>query len=81
MRNSWGGLVESRLLSSTRPGFVRQASGVLVGVGKGEGIRVGGRVGGAVVEGGMAVGAGCSEGEQAKDAPRRRSSAPIRFIA
>jgi hypothetical protein len=58
MRNSWGGLVESRLPSSTRPGLVRQASGVLVGVGKGEGIRVGERVGGTVAEGRMAVGAG-----------------------
>ena len=81
MRNSCGGAVESRLPSSTRPGFVRQASGVLVGGGRGEGVRVGGRVEETVGERRMGVGIGGFKGEQAENPLRSRNSIPIRFIA
>ena len=56
MRNSWAGLVESRLPSSMWPGFVRQASGVLVDVGTGEGVEVAGSVGAKVEEGRIGTG-------------------------
>ena len=81
MRNSWGGLVESRLPFSTRPGFVRHASGVLVEVGTGEDVGAVGSVGATVEDGTTRAGVSGMDGEQAKDAPRSRSSAPIRFIA
>ena len=56
MRNSCGGVVESRLLSSTCPGFVRQERGVLVGVGDGEGVIVEVKVGETVGERSAGVG-------------------------
>ena len=68
--------MESRLPSSTRPGFVRQARGVLVDVGLGEGVEVGVRVGDIVAVGGVKVGVGWL-GEQAESPPSSRSSAPI----
>lgn len=81
MRNSCGGVVESRLPSFTRPGFVRQASGVLVKVGAGEAVGVVGNVGGIVDEGSVGVEIGGLGGAHAENPPRSRSSAPIRFIA
>ena len=56
MRNSWAGLDELSDPSSMWPGFVRQASGVDVAVGTGEGraVDVGEAVGGRKV----AVGTG-----------------------
>ena len=81
MRNSCGGLVESRLPASTRPGFVRQASGVIVNVGTGEGISVGigVRVSGIGVC--VAVGRGGFEGEQAVMVVRSANSIEIAFVA
>ena len=58
MRNSCGGLVDSRLPSSTRPGLLRQARGVTVKVGKGEGVKGGGRVGEIVAGGSVLAGVG-----------------------
>ncbi len=69
MRNSCGGLEEGRVTTSTRPGCVRQASGVDVVVGAGEGVNVGGggcvAVDGSAVDVGVAVGWFNSKGEQA----------------
>ena len=81
MRNFWGGFVESKLPSSRYPGFVRQASGVMVGGGRGEGVSVAGRVGRKVAEGRMGAVVAGFDGEQAENPPRSRSSIPIRFIA
>ena len=81
MRNSCGGVVESSLLSSTRPGFVRQASGVPVEVGTGETVGVAGSVGGMVAEANVGVAVGGLSGEHAENPPRSRSSDAITFIA
>jgi|GEM_PF-5009220 len=80
MRNSCGGVVEFRLPSSTRPGFVRQASGVTVDVGTDEAIGITGSVGDVVGEGISGVEIDGADGEHAADPPRSRSSVPIRFI-
>lgn len=80
MRNSCGGVVESRLPSSTRPGFVRHASGVLVEVGTSEAVGVAGSVGDVVGEGSSGLEIDGVDGEHAANPPRSRSSAPIRFI-
>ena len=79
MRNSCGGLVESRLPASTRPGFVRQASGVIVKVGTGEGISVGIGIGVSGI--GVEVGRGGFDGEQAVIVAKSASSIEIAFVA
>ena len=80
MRNSWGGLVESRLPSSTRPGLVRQASGVMVEVGTGDGVSVAGRVGEIIGGGEVGVGVGWLKGAQAYSPARNMRSDAINFI-
>ena len=79
MRNSCVGLVESRLPASTRPGFVRQASGVIVNVGTGEGISVGIGVGVSGI--GVDIGRGGFDGEQAVIVARSASNVEIAFVA
>lgn len=81
MRNSCGGVVESRLPSSTRPGVVRQASGVTVNVGMAEAVGVAVGVGETVGEEGGGVEIGGLRGAQALNPPKSRSRAPIHFIA
>jgi hypothetical protein len=81
MRNSCGGSVDGRLPSSTRPGCVRQVSGVLVEVGAGEGVSVAVGMGGAVGDMDVWVGAGGFSGEQAERAARKVNSVAICFMA
>ena len=81
MRNCCGGFVESRLPSSTRPGLVRQARGVLVEVGAGEGVRVRGGVWEAVNGKGVKVGDDWFDGAQAVIAVRSVNSVVNSFVA
>jgi len=60
---------------------VRQASGVIVEVGAGEGVGVGGGVCEAVGGTGVEVGRGWFDGAQAEIAVRSVSNSAIRFIA
>lgn len=79
MRNCWAGLVESRLPSSRCPGFVRQVSGVIVAGGRGEGVKVGERVG--VNEMGVDVESGGSAVEQAATVTKSINKTKILLIA
>src|SRR6266536_97138 len=79
MRNCWDGLNESSAPSSTRPGSVRQANGVDVGVNVSVGVGLGvceavGGMGGEVGIGGFA-------GKQAVMAARSVSSVASSFVA
>jgi len=69
----------SRLPCSRCPGFVRQASGVIVNVGTGEGSSVGVSV--EVTEIGVDIGAGGFDGEQAVNMVSSASSVEITFVA
>ena len=73
--------MESRLPSSTRPGFVRQARGVIVGEGRGEEVGVEDMVGATVADGSVGFGVACFDGEQAENPPRSRSSIATCCIA
>ena len=79
MRKSCDGLVESRLPCSRWPGLVRQASGVMVAVGAGEGGRVAVCV--EVLGTDVGVGRGRLEGEQAVMMVRNVSSIETTFFA
>jgi hypothetical protein len=80
MKYACGGSVDSSSLSSTWPGWDRQARGVEVGVSEG-GSDVFVEVGSGVRVGGMCVrvGAGCEGDEQAKSTVKsaRRTVFPI----
>ena len=73
--------MDSRLPSSTRPGFVRQASGVIVEVETGEGVNVGAGEEVTVGEGRVSVGAGWFLGEQAKSPTKSKNNLAIRVAA
>ena len=81
MRNRCGGFVESRLPSSTRPGLVRQARGVLVAVGAGDGVRLGSGVCEAMSKTGVEVGSDWFDGAQAVIAVRSVNSVVNSFVA
>jgi len=63
-----------------RPGLVRQASGVIVDVGNGKGVKVAWGVCEAVGGRGVAVGAGWFNGEQAQSPARSVSSVVSSFV-
>ena len=88
MRYSCGGFVDSTSPELTRPGWVRQVSGVAVGDAAGvgvmtgtEGVCVAINCGKKAVGCGVEVGAGNSDGEQAVMKMRSVSSAAIHFVA
>ena len=82
MKYSCGGFVVSSEPASTRPGWVRQASGVGVRVSVGGcGVKV--SVGSGVKVGGegVSVGKGSSDGEQAESIERSAIRIIVSFVA
>ena len=77
MKNSCAGLVELSTPFSTRPGWVRHDSEVEVGTGEGVSVCVGVEVDGS---GGIRVGVGGVDGEQAASNARSVKSIAIRFV-